>query len=309
MSSSHRYPIGISGQKWSDKERAIWLDQVIIKRSYQKEVVTKLTPLGQHFDLLQYGALSYDTERYPLFAIKTRNWDNNKPTVLITGGVHGYETSGVHGAIQFVATEADNYSDTFNIVVAPCVSPWGYETINRWNPNAVDPNRSFYENSPSEESAGLMQLVESLGGDILAHIDLHETTDTDELEFRPALAARDGIDYDKGMVPDGFYLVGDTDNPQDQFQKAIIESVRKVTHIAPPDGEGKIIGEAITQEGVINYPTKKLGLCSGLTNCTFGTTTEVYPDSPRVTEQECNDAQVAAVKGALDYMLSVTQRK
>ncbi len=88
----------------------------------------------------------------------------------------------------------------------------GYETINRWNPNAVDPNRSFYENSPSEESAGLMQLVESLGGDILAHIDLHETTDTDELEFRPALAARDGIDYDKGMVPDGFYLVGDTDN-------------------------------------------------------------------------------------------------
>ncbi len=44
MSSSHRYPIGISGQKWSDKERAIWLDQVIIKRSYQKEVVTKLTP-------------------------------------------------------------------------------------------------------------------------------------------------------------------------------------------------------------------------------------------------------------------------
>jgi len=27
---------------------------------------------------------------------------------------------------------------------------------------------------------------------VLMHIDLHETTDTDETEFRPALAARDG---------------------------------------------------------------------------------------------------------------------
>ena len=139
--------------------------------------------------------------------------------------------------------------------------------------------------------------------DILAHIDLHETTDTDELEFRPALAARDGIDYVKGMIPDGFYLVGDTDKPQDKFQKAIIESVRKITHIAPPDEEGKIIGETITQEGVINYPTRKLGLCSGLTNCTYGTTTEVYPDSPLVNDQECNDAQVAAVTGALGYII------
>lgn len=303
MSSSHRYPIGTPGQTWSDKEKAAWLEQVTIKRSYQDEVVTKLTPLGERFDLLQYGALSYDSEKYPLFALKTRNWDSNKPTVLITGGVHGYETSGVHGAIQFVASEAENYCDTFNIIVAPCVSPWGYETINRWNPNAVDPNRSFYDNSPSEESAGLMQLVASLNVDILAHIDLHETTDTDELEFRPALAARDGIDYIKGMIPDGFYLVGDTDNPKDEFQKAIIESVRKVTHIAPPDEEGKIIGEAITQEGVINYSTKKLALCSGLTNCTYGTTTEVYPDSPLVNDQECNDAQVAAVTGALDYII------
>lgn len=27
--------------------------------------------------------------------------------------------------------------------MAPCVSPRGYQTINRWNPPAIDPNRSF----------------------------------------------------------------------------------------------------------------------------------------------------------------------
>ncbi|MCV5245409.1 DUF2817 domain-containing protein, partial [Escherichia coli] len=86
-----------------------------------------------------------------------------KPIVLVTGGVHGYETSGVHGALKFVATEAEHYAEHFNIVVAPCVSPWGYEVINRWNPNAIDPNRSFYADSPAEESANLIKLVSTLG--------------------------------------------------------------------------------------------------------------------------------------------------
>ena len=34
-----------------------------------------------------------------------------------------------------------------------------------------------------------------------------ETTDTDESEFRPALAARDGKEYVPDAVPDGFYTV------------------------------------------------------------------------------------------------------
>ncbi|UXI00047.1 M14 family metallocarboxypeptidase [Photobacterium sp. TY1-4] len=303
MNNTHPYPIGTPGTPWTEQEKSAWRTQVTRKRSYQDEVLTKLKPLEGRFERVQYGALSYDEQRYPLYALKTRNWDSRKPTILVTGGVHGYETSGVHGAIQFIDQQAERYSQWFNLLIAPCVSPWGYETINRWNPNAVDPNRSFYADSPAEESAALMNLVESLQTDILAHIDLHETTDTDELEFRPALAARDGVAYIPGTIPDGFYLVGDTDNPRPDFQKAVIDAVRPVTHIAPPDSDGKIIGEPITQEGVINYPTQKLGLCSGLTQCVYGTTTEVYPDSPKVTEQECNDAQVAAITGALDYIL------
>lgn len=139
-------------------------------------------------EIEQYGTLSYDETRYPLFCIKSKHWDNNKPTVLITGGVHGYETSGVHGAIKFMDTQAENHQHHFNFIATPCVSPWGYETINRWNPNAADPNRSFYKNSPVEESANLMKLVATLG-DVLVHFYLHETTDTDETEFRPTLSA------------------------------------------------------------------------------------------------------------------------
>lgn len=303
MKSGYTYPIGTPGQPWGEAERKAWCEQRDVKRSYQEEVVTKIDDLRERFDVEQYGALSYDEARFPLFCIKTRNWDAAKPVVLVTGGVHGYETSGVHGALKFVDTQADRYAEHFNIVVAPCVSPWGYEVINRWNPNAIDPNRSFYANSPAEESANLIKLVATLG-DVLMHIDLHETTDSDETEFRPALAARDGLEYIEGMIPDGFYTVGDTENPQPEFQKAVIESVAKVTHIAPADDKGEIIGSPVVQFGVINYPMVKLGLCGGVTNCTYGTTTEVYPDSPKVTDEECNDAQVAAVVGGLDYVLA-----
>ncbi|EPE2666888.1 M14 family metallopeptidase [Vibrio parahaemolyticus] len=303
MKSGYSYPIGTPGQPWGEAERKAWLAQREVKRSYQEEVVSKIDALRDRFDVEQYGALSYDQARFPLFCIKTRNWDSAKPIVLVTGGVHGYETSGVHGALKFVETEAERYVEHFNIVVAPCVSPWGYEVINRWNPNAIDPNRSFYVDSPAEESANLIKLVSTLG-DVLMHIDLHETTDSDETEFRPALAARDGIEYIEGMIPDGFYTVGDTENPQPDFQKAVIESVAKVTHIAPADEHGEIIGSPVVQFGVINYPMVKLGLCGGVTNCVYGTTTEVYPDSPKVTDEECNDAQVAAVVGGLDYILA-----
>ncbi|RTR38899.1 DUF2817 domain-containing protein [Shewanella canadensis] len=297
------YSIGIPGNKWAEEEKRLWLLQQEVKRSYQKEVVSKLEPLKERFDVEQYGELSYDAGTYPLFVVRSRQWDSNKATMLVTGGVHGYETSGVQGAIRFIETQAESYSEQFNIIVAPCLSPWGYETINRWNPNAVDPNRSFYENSPSEESAALMRYIAELDLKLTAHIDLHETTDTDNSEFRPALAARDGSVHNNWNIPDGFYLVGDTENPVDEFQQAIIEVVAQVTHIAPPDEEGKLIGVPLSQEGVVNYATKALGLCIGFSDAAFTTTTEVYPDSPRVDDENCILAQVAAITGGLDFIL------
>ena len=216
-----------------------------------------------------------------------------------------YGTSGVQGAIRFLETKALDYASKFNILVAPCVSPWGYETINRWNPVAIDPNRSFYADSPSEEAAALMQYLSSQQIDPVMHIDLHETTETDNTEFRPALAARDALKHENWHIPDGFYTVGDTAKPAPDFQTAIIKSVEKVTHIAPPDLDGNIIGETLQQWGVINYAARKLGLCMGFTDAAYVTTTEVYPDSPQVDDEDCIKAQLAAVLGGLEHLSTV----
>jgi hypothetical protein len=140
------------------------------------------------------------------------------------------------------------------------------------------------------------------------HIDLHETTDTDESEFRPALAARDGVPYEPGTVPDGFYLCADSANPQPAFQQAVIAAVAKVTHIAPADDKGEIIGSPVVAPGVIEYALERLGLCAGMTAARYRTTTEVYPDSPRATPEQCNRAQTAAACAAIDFALAHPRR-
>jgi hypothetical protein len=104
--------------------------------------------------------------------------------------------------------------------------------VHRWNPRALDPNRSFGADSPAEESAALVRWIAPYRDRVLVHIDLHETTDSDEAEFRPALAARDGVMHRPGEIPDGFYLVGDSEDPQPDFQRAVIAAVATVTHIA-----------------------------------------------------------------------------
>jgi hypothetical protein len=301
MQKAAEYPIGTPGSAWNDSDIADWLALQTVKRLLADEVIPKLDTLADDFLIERYGALTCNPTRYPLLALKSRQWDLALPNVLITGGVHGYETSGVQGAICFAQTQAARFAGQFNFVILPCISPWGYETVNRWNPLAIDPNRSFKHNSPAEEAAAAMAYLKHSAMTFLAHFDLHETTDTDNTEFRPALAARDAIFQQAWEIPDGFYGVGDTARPAFDFQAAIIKSVEAVTHIAP-DIDGKIIGEVVQQHGVINYDVGPLGLCVSMTNAKFVTTTEVYPDSPRATPENCVQAQVAAIIGGLTYL-------
>jgi hypothetical protein len=282
------YPIGTAGQPWGTAEREEWRSRQSVKRSYVADVLTVIERLRSRFDVVQYGELDYAPDRYSLFAIKSRDWRDDLAVALVTGGVHGYETSGVHGALQFVERHGADYAGRVNLLVIPCVSPWGYERVHRWNPYAVDPNRSFRGSGEAAESAAVIRFVAPLRDRVLVHVDLHETTDTDETEFSPALAARDGKPHEPGVIPDGFYVVGDTANPQPEFQHSIIAAVAEVTHIAPADADNNIIGSPVVAPGVINYPLEQLGLCAGVTRARYTTTTEVYPDSPRATPEQCN---------------------
>jgi hypothetical protein len=185
------YPIGTPGIPWAHAEYAEWLSQQARQRSYESDVLSVNERLRSRFDVEEYGRLDYGPDRYPLMAIRSRHWRDGLPVILVTGGVHGYETSGVHGALQFVDQHAQDYEGRVNLLVAP------------------------------------------IRDHALLHIDLHETTDSDETEFRPALAARDGKPFEPGEIPDGFYLVDDSESPQPEFQQASF-GIRSVTSACAP---------------------------------------------------------------------------
>jgi hypothetical protein len=301
--STTAYPIGVPGVPWGETERAQWLARQRRVRSHVDDVLARIERLAARFAVQDYGRLEYPPDAYRLLAVRNRDWRDDLPVALVTGGVHGYETSGVRGALQFLEERAADYARWINLLVVPCVSPWAYERVQRWNAKAVDPNRSFRDGGLADESTALLSLVAPLRGRFLLHVDLHETTDTDESEYRPALAARDGKPFQPGVVPDGFYLVDDRENPQRDFQRAIIAAVAKVTHIAEADERGEIIGSPLVAPGVIEYPLRELGLCAGITGARYTTTTEVYPDSPRASPAQCSAAQVAATCAAIEFAL------
>jgi hypothetical protein len=304
MSSAHFYPIGTPGQPWGDAERAAWRARQQPQRSYHDDVVAALERLGDRVEIVQYGQLDYPPDHYPLFAAVSSDWDPALPSALITGGVHGYETSGVHGALLFLEQKAADYAGRINLLVAPCVSPWGYERIQRWNPDALDTNRAFRPGDTAEEAGALMRWIAARGDTLLVHVDLHETTDSDANEFDPALASRDGKVLVPEAIPDGFYVIGNSENPEPAFQRALIAAVETITHIAQPDAHGNLVGMPLQSPGVVWGPSRSIGACAGFTDARFATTTEVYPDSPLTTPAQCNDAQVAAVCAALDFALA-----
>ncbi|KAG7343808.1 zinc carboxypeptidase [Nitzschia inconspicua] len=328
------YPIGTPGTPWTTKEDEEWKASVQWHRSYQEEVVQKIEALKeidvfqQNFVVEEYGCIHIsDTKKeYPLYAIRssgewTETEADTKWNMVVTGGVHGYETSGVQGALLFVKQLVESseyqtkYLSKFRICVAPCVTPWAYEHVQRWNADLFDPNRSFKDDASvqTKESAALMSYLKILTSNWYVQIDLHETTNTDLTEFMPAKHAKAGLPYNGEVIPDGFYLVGDDESSgrkkseQLAFCQAIIESVKKVTHIAEPDSNGNIIDELAVSEGIILVPVEQLGLCCSATKAPYTATTEVYPDSPRgISADACNQAQVAAITGAMDHILSLT---
>ena len=122
MSAVRYYSIGTPGQAWGEAEKAEWFAKNnTVQRDYKSHVLDKVAALADAFDVRQYGERVVGDRTYPLMALLTKNWDEKKPNVLVTGGVHGYETSGVQGALLFVSSgEATKLEDSFNLVVFWC---------------------------------------------------------------------------------------------------------------------------------------------------------------------------------------------
>ena len=129
MSEHTLFHIGTPGVPWGVKEVEAWRASRNRQRGYAEDVVARIDALRGRLDVVQYGELVAQQQSYPLYALKSRGWNEALPVALVTGGVHGYETSGVHGALRFLDHHAADYAGKVNLLVAPCISPWAYERI------------------------------------------------------------------------------------------------------------------------------------------------------------------------------------
>jgi hypothetical protein len=65
------------------------------KRSCSDEIVSRVDALRAAFDVERHGELDDAPGGiFPLSALRSRGRSESRPVVLVTGGVHGYETTG-----------------------------------------------------------------------------------------------------------------------------------------------------------------------------------------------------------------------
>ena len=63
-------------KKWGSQEKASWLSKQSVQRSYLDDVVDRLNALEGRFTLQKYAALSYAVENYPLYLVKSKNFQS-----------------------------------------------------------------------------------------------------------------------------------------------------------------------------------------------------------------------------------------
>lgn len=306
---------------WDSSRLRDWREQTLAKgkiRDY-RDVFSRITSVPDNTHSIEtYGEAS----GHPLLRISVGDTRNGNPNLLIIGGVHGYEPSGVEAAMQFAEEIAPSLSGEFNSVIYPCVSPWSYEYDQRWNEDGEDPNSLFSRKLVSTkpyvhrtmdiaECRHFMTSMEQHNINFACAVDGHETSDRD-IELRLLRAERfdEPLAPDWQSIPQGYYLIMTQGNSEKEnalqlsLGRRVIDAVAKTSPIAP--GE-TIMNGKINHGGIIFSPPAEGLLRTYLQKHAQSVfVTEVYPDHAEMDFSRAVQAQIASYQGAIE---TVRERK
>jgi len=315
---------------WSAEKFKKWYQErpVIKARDYVNTLVPRIKALGERagFSLEKYGEATYTTSSitavsdttdavvektsqvtHDLFRLLIGDFSQERPCYIVAGGTHGYEKGGPLAALKFAEEEAAKYTDRFNIVIYPCLSPGPYEKELRFTEGRIDINRdAFLYSAHSQEMKALAKSVRELHtrlfkGDLnkkfTAAIDLHETPFLD-IAIDKENAEAGGETFELDIFPKGLFLIA-FDEDQKLANK-IIQNVRIEGHhvvdddtlYGSPNHDGVLLmSEMGPVTGRVRQLFKHFTTASFTTEyCDEGLTDET-PDAERV------DPQMAAIKG------------
>lgn len=269
-------------------------------RDYRQDIVERVraVTLPPSLKLSIYGTVEGDD----LLCVTPREIDSSKPSLIITGGVHGYEPEGIEACIQLAEGHVPGLSEKINMFVYPCITPAAYRIYHRWTRGANDVNREFTEATAVAEAKLLMGSVQTGEKTFQGALDCHTTPKEDRL-FRRLRAERYGtpLTGDPDLLPNGFHLmvpdVALQDTRKRQLAEKLINAVGKHTSIATDE---KIVGN-INRGGIV--PSTAQGTLTRWMNdrADFAATTEVVTEG--MTFDEGVAVQMAAIK-ALAYAIA-----
>jgi hypothetical protein len=102
-------------------------------------------------------------------------WFSGKPTVFITGNIHGVERAGREGTLQLIRELTLGPSrailDRVNVLIVPSLNPDGHENRTRTNTMNYDMNRDFIVAETPEISAMLEDVLLNWWPDV--YVDVH----------------------------------------------------------------------------------------------------------------------------------------
>jgi Succinylglutamate desuccinylase / Aspartoacylase family len=205
---------------------------------FAQEVEAKLARAKGH-RVEQIAEVTYGTARWPIFCVRSERWEAGRPTVLISGGLHGDEPAGVHAALAFLADAHHEFDDVFQFVVFPCVNPSGFDADTLQTASGANLNRLFGINSAQPEVRAIEDWLRDQARRFVMTFDLHEVS----------------ADY----VGEGFVQ---KDNPRGAYlYETIIDHSKPVGRSmidALPSGrpvcDWPTIYDDINEGGVISYP-------------------------------------------------------
>ena len=123
--------------------------------------------------LKQTGTIRYGQFETPAYALTFTPPGKVKHLVLLTGGVHGNEPSGVEMLIQTaenIVRQPEKYEGYYFDII-PLVNPWGWVFDTRYNRDGIDINRDFAAFA-SQEAHLVQSFTQGKAYDLV--IDFHE---------------------------------------------------------------------------------------------------------------------------------------
>ncbi|HEV2159477.1 M14 family metallocarboxypeptidase [Bradyrhizobium sp.] len=205
---------------------------------FAREVEPKLSQL-KGCSVEQIARVDYGDENWPILCIRSACWEAARPTMLISGGLHGDEPAGVHAALAFVVSAQREFDADLQFVVFPCLNPSGFDAGTLQTQSGANLNRLFGIGSAQPEVRAVEDWLRTQARRYRMTFDLHEV--------RPDYV---GEGFTEQNNPRGAYLYETVSDGSDRIGRLMIDALPA----GRPVCDWPTIYNDINEAGVVSYP-------------------------------------------------------